>query len=667
MHNPVQVVMETPRISANDRVIYKDKLPKSLYEYYVNGYSEKDILTLAQNMRISFDNWEKTFNQYRTSNEILSLSGDDMAILFEDIAGNGFIYSFLTNKIYYYNAQIPPHINPKEAMSIADFRAFCQRDFDALLRTPYGKKYITTEAVVTEGLKEFFGFGQALRIYIDGRGAGKETDRFAFDKHSYAFLDAMIRFSKKLMTKQEYEAMLGRPNTIVEIYKNRKLGRRNNFRNMIVRSSALEDTETMSLRAAMEKYGLQPDKLYEKYLMGKAVQLALEAAKPLIEKYMKQNPALKDALVEEPDSEFDSFICDPYMAGINFADHPVHNIIAVCRFELSDFARAMIGMSKNRLDRFSNQDILTKFEFHCTKIRDIIKSCDKSKILAVTFEFENSRDFMCEDLLGECEVGIVYSKGNIRSEFTYAPSISQVDAMESMEVSPDFFQYMTGHSLESFITKRDLCKYVTLENYDLEEVLDEIPETTDEELLEMAQHITPELIANTMILVEEDRSMVRKTAHAIKSGIDKVSQTAGNIARKAKEMAAPIMQKIRQVIDGSKKRTEQESREIVITDSEFLKLKRFFRTCIVVPVIAGTIVSPAFGIVAFLVQCARKTKDEKMRSQIVLELETELKLTREKIEDAKSESDKKAKYELMRLESRLEEELARIKYGTSQK
>ena len=57
MANPIQVVVESPRISANDRVIYKDKLPKSLYEYHVNGYTEKDIMTLVQNMRISFDNW----------------------------------------------------------------------------------------------------------------------------------------------------------------------------------------------------------------------------------------------------------------------------------------------------------------------------------------------------------------------------------------------------------------------------------------------------------------------------------------------------------------------------------------------------------------------------------------------------------------------------------
>ena len=44
-------------------------------------------------------------------------------------------------------------------------------------------------------------------------------------------------------------------------------------------------------------------------------------------------------------------------------------------------------------------------------------------------------------------------------------------------------------------------------------------------------------------------------------------------------------------------------------------------------------------------------------------MEMELKLTREKIEDARRKDDDKAKYELMRLESRIEDNIAKIKYG----
>ena len=59
----------------------------------------------------------------------------------------------------------------------------------------------------------------------------------------------------------------------------------------------------------------------------------------------------------------------------------------------------------------------------------------------------------------------------------------------------------------------------------------------------------------------------------------------------------------------------------------------------------------------------KKNTEKREKKRLLLELETELKLTKEKIEDAKSENDKKKKYQLMRIESTLEKEITRIKYG----
>ena len=47
----------------------------------------------------------------------------------------------------------------------------------------------------------------------------------------------------------------------------------------------------------------------------------------------------------------------------------------------------------------------------------------------------------------------------------------------------------------------------------------------------------------------------------------------------------------------------------------------------------------------------------------MLELQTELKIVKEKIEDAKGENRKQEKYELMRIESQLEKEILRIQHG----
>ena len=58
-----------------------------------------------------------------------------------------------------------------------------------------------------------------------------------------------------------------------------------------------------------------------------------------------------------------------------------------------------------------------------------------------------------------------------------------------------------------------------------------------------------------------------------------------------------------------------------------------------------------------------KRTEEREKKRILLDLETELKITREKIEDAKGDNAKQQKYELMRIEATLEKEITRIKHG----
>ena len=56
-----------------------------------------------------------------------------------------------------------------------------------------------------------------------------------------------------------------------------------------------------------------------------------------------------------------------------------------------------------------------------------------------------------------------------------------------------------------------------------------------------------------------------------------------------------------------------------------------------------------------------KIKDRRIRNELIREVETEIKITDEKISDANSNNDTDKKYKLMRIKSKLEEELARIK------
>ncbi len=58
-----------------------------------------------------------------------------------------------------------------------------------------------------------------------------------------------------------------------------------------------------------------------------------------------------------------------------------------------------------------------------------------------------------------------------------------------------------------------------------------------------------------------------------------------------------------------------------------------------------------------------KRTGHREKKRILLELETELKIVKEKIEDAKGDNSKAQKYELMRIQSTLEKEITRVKHG----
>ena len=56
-----------------------------------------------------------------------------------------------------------------------------------------------------------------------------------------------------------------------------------------------------------------------------------------------------------------------------------------------------------------------------------------------------------------------------------------------------------------------------------------------------------------------------------------------------------------------------------------------------------------------------KSKDRRIRNEVLMELETEIKITDEKIQDATNAGDNAQKYQLMRIKSKLEAERIRVR------
>ena len=165
------------------------------------------------------------------------------------------------------------------------------------------------------------------------------------------------------------------------------------------------------------------------------------------------------------------------------------------------------------------------------------------------------------------------------------------------------------------------------------------------------------------------------------NGMSKSSSKMGQIARDTRvaggRVADAITQKVNDIL-GSQK---EERRKRIITGSVSVKLLQLLKRAIGIvctkkvlgKVFTGAkIGSHAFGplistiltIVLALGKFALdKRADERERKRVVTELETELRIVREKIEDAKGDNARKEKYELMRIEASLDKEITRIKYG----
>ena len=79
---------------------------------------------------------------------------------------------------------------------------------------------------------------------------------------------------------------------------------------------------------------------------------------------------------------------------------------------------------------------------------------------------------------------------------------------------------------------------------------------------------------------------------------------------------------------------------------------------------ASTLAGLAIVAIGILVGVAIDKKiDAKHRRRILNDLKAELEIVNEKIEDAKSENDRKAKYELMRIRNKLINDIERIEYN----
>lgn len=184
----------------------------------------------------------------------------------------------------------------------------------------------------------------------------------------------------------------------------------------------------------------------------------------------------------------------------------------------------------------------------------------------------------------------------------------------------------------------------------------------------------------------EYESTMEASSRIISKGTEKVTKAIGNASAKSKGMGS-VDSKLAQVKRGAKivddrasdainnkidrilNFTRDQKREKLITGKNTIRVSKVLKAIIGI-LAAGTALKakPLLGAAVTLIgilgaRGLSKATEVREKRRIMLDLETELKITREKIEDAKGENAKEKKYQLMRIESQLEKEIFRIKHG----
>lgn len=167
------------------------------------------------------------------------------------------------------------------------------------------------------------------------------------------------------------------------------------------------------------------------------------------------------------------------------------------------------------------------------------------------------------------------------------------------------------------------------------------------------------------------RKITKKAEKKLRKVNNKVNGHRDSIAKNMKRIDDKVSDIANRKLDNIINTGKDMKRDKLLQGRPQFKLSKFIKSSIT-SLGAATGAAALFGpaaaavIVAIGLLCRKELLDrteKREKKRILLELETDLKLCKEKIEDAKSENDKKKKYQLMRIESTLQKEITRIKYG----
>ena len=234
-----------------------------------------------------------------------------------------------------------------------------------------------------------------------------------------------------------------------------------------------------------------------------------------------------------------------------------------------------------------------------------------------------------------------------------------------------------GTTLESFdLEKKYNDSIIKFENMDITDEDGELDIIKLAEAYQLAHDICKYQYmqeADTKIITKGTNKITKAIGNAsVKSrGMADAKSKIGAIKRGARIVDDRASDAINKKVDDIMNFSRDAKREKILTGKNTVRVSGVLKNAIKI-LVAGTagvglfgpIAGAAIGLIGVLgARGISKNVEDREKKRILLELETELKIVKEKVEDAKGENNKKQKYQLMRIQANLEKEITRIKHG----
>ena len=199
----------------------------------------------------------------------------------------------------------------------------------------------------------------------------------------------------------------------------------------------------------------------------------------------------------------------------------------------------------------------------------------------------------------------------------------------------------------------------------------------DEELTEafmilarMEQLVNEQYSVCEGVIIEGSTSMAARSA--TRSATRKISNASRKVKASVKKALDPMEKFIENTMTKAKKADSEERRNIILRGGVVPKITRWLKRAI--PIAAGLVVGKAIPVAAVLSAIAflgwiatDKALDHREKAKILKELDDEIEIVNEKIEDARGDSNKQKKYELMRIRNKLNRTRDNVKLNLGSK